>query len=260
MRYVHSLGLIVVITLFSCGEQKPSFSEDMVEVKEGAFWMGDSLCGDEAIPVHRIFLSSFFIDRHEVTNQEFAEFLNAEPEAAGELSLGENGSRIFRKGRKFMVEQGYERYPVSTVTWRGARDFALWRGVRLPTEAEWEKAACGTGGLAYPWGADFRPGFANCSSDSLTPVGSFPMGASPYGVLDMAGNAWEWVADAFARDYYASSPERDPHGPVFDGRYRVLRGGSFKTDSLTMRCAFRGHHYPSKAIQGVGFRCARDAP
>jgi formylglycine-generating enzyme required for sulfatase activity len=248
----------IVMILSGCTREKLYIVEDMLEVPEGSFIMGDSSIGSDAVPVHTVFLPTYYIDRYEVTNEEFAAFLNENKNMEREIGIGTMGCRIMKQGSSFRSIPGYENHPVTKVTWNGATQFAAWRSARLPTEAEWEKAARGTAGLSYPWGDRFLPDMTSCCGDSLRQIGSFPGGASPYGVMDMAGNAWEWVSDAWTSDYYEHSPEHDPAGPQFDGRYRVLRGGSHASDSNTMKCAYRGHHFPDKFISGVGFRCARD--
>ena len=251
--------VIIILVIFSgCGKDRYYIVEDMVEIREGSFIMGDSTIGSDAVPVHTVYLPTYFIDRFEVTNAEFAAFLNENHDMVEEIGIGTKGCQIVKEGNDFRSIAGYENYPVTTVTWRGAVEFAAWRDARLPTEAEWEKASRGTAASTYPWGNTFNPGMASCCGDSLRQIGSFPRGASPYGVMDMSGNAWEWVSDAWAVDYYQHSSENDPQGPPFDGRYRVLRGGSHVSDANTMRCAYRGHHFPDKHIASVGFRCARD--
>jgi formylglycine-generating enzyme required for sulfatase activity len=194
----------------------------MVNVPEGSFLMGstsdDSYADADEFPQHKVYLNEFWIDRTEVTNAMFASFLNEEGnQSEGEetwLDVGGENVRIEKVSGEWRAVSGYVDHPVVGVTWYGARAYCGWAGRRLPSEAEWEKAARGTDGGMYPWGDDFDSSLANvddkkvgefytmtCSPlgcdgyDRTAPVGSFPGGASPYGALDMAGNVWEWVAD-----------------------------------------------------------------
>jgi formylglycine-generating enzyme required for sulfatase activity len=228
-------------------------------------------------PQHTVTLDAFHIDQYEATNAQFAEFLNERGNQTEEdvtwLDADETDVRIHQNGGVWQVDDGYANHPVVEVSWYGARAYCEWRGARLPTEAEWEKAARGTEGRLYPWGDSFegtRTNFcdSNCSQSwanteyddgyaGTAPVGSYPDGVSPYNVHDMAGNVWEWVADGYASDYYRKSPSDNPTGPTSYSN-RVLRGGSFNDFSGSVRAASRfGRPRPDERLSFVGFRCAR---
>ena len=237
---------------------------DMVRIPAGAYTMGsDSGPADER-PAHRQALSAYFIDRFPVTNAEFAEFLNAVGplNAAGErlFDVEDPDARIHRVGGKWMADRGFERHPVVEVSWAGARDYCAWAGMRLPTEAEWEKAARGTDGRRYPWGNappdQTRAQFA-ARYNETAPVNAFAAGASPYGAQDMAGNAWEWVSSAYRPyPYDANDGREDPAaGPV-----RGTRGGGHDSPAAEITTTQRGRNLsrsPASGHHNIGFRCAK---
>jgi formylglycine-generating enzyme required for sulfatase activity len=279
---------IICLTLLAvagCGTSQPNSriiqsqtrSADgmvMVYVPAGEFLMGsadtDLKAAEDEQPQHTVYLDAFWIDRTEVTNLQYAAFLNAWGDYRGrcggrdciETKVEDHDSHILLQEGRFAVEPGFEDHPVVEVTWHGSQAYCEWAGVRLPTEAEWEKAARGTSGQLYPWG-DGRP---NCSraqygdcEGKTEPVGTRPAGASPYGAQDMSGNVWEWVADWYDAGYYASSPPENPPGPD-SGERRAFRGGSWGYPGAFIRAADRARNRPEYAGFNLGFRCAADAP
>jgi formylglycine-generating enzyme required for sulfatase activity len=217
----------------------------MVVVPAGRFLMGEDGGPSSSEPQRQIILDGFAIDRTEVTNAAVAQFV----ERADAQLVG------------WDVAQARERphEPAVGLLWREADAYCRWVGKRLPSEAEWEKAARGTDGRRYPWGDLWDSTKANTAETgrrSVTPVGSYPSGTSPYGALDMAGNAIEWVADTFDPDYYAHGPERNPPGPdaVLD---HGLRGGSWAAPKEHAQTFFRDSSHSVRPNPRVGFRCAR---
>jgi formylglycine-generating enzyme required for sulfatase activity len=218
---------------------------EMVLVPAGEFTMGSNEYDDEK-PPHRVHLDGFYIDKYEVTNALYRRFMDATNRGAPAYWNDANWNGASQ--------------PVVAVSWLDAEAYCRWAGKRLPTEAEWEKAARGTDGRRYPWGNDWDSSRANSGESKLgktAPVGSYASGVSPYGAHDMAGNAWEWVADWYGKDYYKQSPDRNPQGPR-PGRTRVLRGGSWGGSPIHLRASFRNYYLaPDFRYTNVGFRCAR---
>ena len=197
-------------------------------------------------PVHIVFLDAYEIGMYEVTNEQYYQCAKA-----GVCSLPRNSN--------YDIDE-YLNHPVADVTWIDAKTFCEWNDPdgRLPTEAEWEKAARGTDGRTYPWGEELDNTYANYDMNvgEASPVGSYPKGISPYGAYDMAGNVWEWVADWYGGDYYSRAPEANPPGPE-SGEFRVLRSGSWDAYGNLVRSASRFFFDPSKTYGGIGFRCSR---
>jgi formylglycine-generating enzyme required for sulfatase activity len=227
----------------------------MVAVPEGDFLMGAS--GTDALederPQHRVWLDRFEIDLHEVTTVQYAAFLRQDKRIppwqweAVDLSI-------------------HQDRPVIGVSWSDADAYCRWSGKRLPTEAEWEKAARGTDARLYPWGnqsptparANFALGARFSYSQALMPVMQYESGVSPYGLHHMAGNVWEWVADWYDASYYDRSPERNPSGPPA-GSFKVLRGGSWSDLPKYLLTYGRFKLSPDTRNSYTGFRCARSA-
>lgn len=222
-------------------------------VPAGEFTMGRQNGDDNEMPIHAVFLDSFWIDQTEVTNGMYAVCVND-----GVCKLP--GSKESLTRSNYYGETKYNKYPVIFVDWNMAKTYCEWAGRRLPTESEWEKAARGTDAFNYPWGnamPDKNLLNYNDVMGDTTEVGAYPDGASPYGALDMAGNVWEWVNDWFASDYYQNSPISNPTGPA-SGQMHVLRGGSWNVADDIVRSTYRGRH-PSEPNLGIGFRCAANA-
>jgi formylglycine-generating enzyme required for sulfatase activity len=226
---------------------------------------------ERELPGHRVALDEFFIDRHEVTNAQFDRFVRATAYRTTAEREGSGRAWLSRDGRWQWLAVDLATWrqpagpgsaaapaaPVVQVSWPDADAFCKWTGKRLPTEAEWEKAARGTDGRRYPWGETWDGSRVNgASADGVRAVGSYPAGASPYGVHDMAGNVWEWVADWFGSDYYQHSPERNPRGPAA-GDSKVLRGGSWIVNPFLLRATHRRNAPPESRDNETGFRCAR---
>jgi len=220
----------------------------MVQVPAGDFGMGcdaavDDKCSDDEKPLHTPSISAFEIDRTEVTQAQYAACMSAGKCGAASCDWNCDNQDL----------------PASCVTWTQANAYCGWAGKRLPTEAEWEKAARGDQDFKYPWGNNApdcsRANLSGCSGSAL-PVGSLATGASPYGALDMAGNMVEFVADWYDETYYASSPAADPPGPKSGTRYGG-RGGGFKSGAEYLRTSKRDWYDATDAAASLGFRCAR---
>lgn len=214
-------------------------------------------------PAHTVWLDGFWIGKHEITNAQYRAFVDAGGYANGAWWSEEGWNWLQKSKRKqpsFWTKAQWngDDYPVVGVTWYEADAFARWAGMRLPTEAEWEKAARGTDGRWWPWGNEWDAARTNSEESALgrtTPVGSYPAGASPYGALDMAGNVSEWCSDWRVDDYYKESPASNPAGPL-TGMERVARGGEFDAHWDWARCAARGWGAPHSNSIRMGFRVA----
>jgi len=272
------LCLTVVLTCLACSEEEAAQPpEGMVLIPAGPFQMGSTTGDVDEAPVHTVELDAFYIDQHEVTNAEYQAFVTATgypaPRGIGYTAVYELLKHDYEPWRDSGFNHPHQ--PVTTVTWFDAVAYCEWAGKRLPTEAEWEKAARGDlEDARYPWGSAEPDNTAANFADSQTefewrstnvndgflftaPVGTFP--PNGYGLFDMAGNVWEWCADWYSPTYYAESPRRNPKGP-YTGERRVLRGGTWYRAAHTLRNAERVSDFPENSLNVVGFRCAMDAP
>jgi formylglycine-generating enzyme required for sulfatase activity len=244
----------------------------MQYVPAGEFIMGSEAGFPDEMPVHAVYLDAFYIDRLETTNRQYQDCVEAgacRPPRRTDCCTED--PNYYVRWPEYFGNPEFDDYPVIFVSWFDARDYCAWRGARLATEAEWEKAARGPDGRTYPWGNEEptpdrlnftwpESAFSQRPLYRTAPVGSFPAGASPYGVLDMAGNVYEWVYDIYERDYYEHSPYMNPTGPE-EGTFRVTRGGSFYNQAFRNRSSNRNNAYiPADSFHfDGGIRCARDA-
>ncbi len=242
--------------------KKASVPTAMVLIPAGEFQMGSTNGARDEKPVHTVHLDAYYIDKHEVTVGEYKKFLNA----TGHRVLPDS---VFRCSPT-------DQHPVVGVSWHDAMAYAKWAGKRLPTEAEWEKAARGELiGQKYPWGNAIDTKKANYNKNTksgkhdeqTTPIGKYP--ANAYGLHDMSGNVSEWCLDAYQKNYYANSPQRNPiAGPENLNQIvnnfkdiatrRVVRGGSWSFNAKSVRVANRMGEKPSLLSSDVGFRCVQD--
>jgi len=228
----------------------------MITIPAGEFLMGtpEGQGRADEWPQRSVYLDAFEIDQVEVTNKRYMQFVKATGHRTPPNPYGTGPLRSLT---------GIEYLPVVQTTWYDAKAYCAWAKKRLPTEAEWEKAARGTDGRLYPWGNDPPTAkLANFEREweeekTLHPVGSLPGGDSPYGVKDMAGNAREWVADWYDAEYYQQAPDRNPPGPEKKGVVRSIRGGSWHSPQSDLTTAARGRGGFALQTHGTGFRCAR---
>jgi len=239
----------------------PRDGAEMILIPPGKFIMGaddnDEKAYDSEKPRHEVYLDAFYIYKFEVTNRQFKKFVN------------KTGYRAVGNWEKWVTPGTWD-YPVVMVSWNDADAYCKWAGVKLPTEAQWEKSARGTDGRIYPWGNKWNPDFCNnkntpekilrgkarmlYNKTGITPGGMFPDGKSSYGVMDMAGNVQEWCRDWFDEEYYGKSPDKNPQG-ASKGTDKVLRGGSFYQETDACRVTHREDNFPEGNDTDYGFRC-----
>lgn len=253
---------------------------NMVFVPAGDFLMGHNEFEIDERPAHEVFLDAFWIDKYPVTNKKYTDFLNEfvakhperQPEISRFIDLSDENSKISYDSGKYLVIPEYDKHPVVNVKWYGADVFCQFYGKRLPTEAEWEKAARGTDQRIYAWGNMVDSSWANYwdsgdpYEDNTTPVGFYNGqnykgfqtndNQSFYGIYDMGGNIKEWISDWYARNYYSQSPKINPEGPR-SGEKKVVRGGGYLFHTDNLRVTFRYAMLPERSSNFIGFRCVK---
>lgn len=238
-----AVGLLCLLPGTGCSGPRPELVhlDSMVVVPAGSFLMGvDHPLPDEEGPQHAVYLTPFRIDTHEVTNTRYQRCV-------------EDGACQEPKDLRYYADPSYADHPVVFVSWFDAVDYCEWAGRRLPSEAEWEKAARGDQALIFPWGNTLQRDRLNADNrvGATLPVGRFPEGSSPYGALDMAGNVWEWVDD-----WFEPYPGSTFNSEFFDRKYKVVRGGSWNHPAEDARTDHRDIAHPARTMAVVGFRCA----
>lgn len=226
----------------------------MILIPAGPFIMGSEDGNYDESPEREVYLDAFNIDEYPVTNADYKKFID------------ETGYKVPYVGQVWsekydwkdrMYPEGKGGHPVILVTWQDAIAYCQWAGKRLPTEAEWEKAARGADGRIWPWGNTWDSGRLACSGSGETmPVARYEQGKSPCGCFGMAGNVWEWTSDWYESLYFRNAPSKNPTGPE-KGDHKVLKGGAWIHGEFSVRCAMRFHKPLDYCDNYIGFRCAR---
>ncbi|MEJ2231092.1 MAG: formylglycine-generating enzyme family protein [Nitrospirales bacterium] len=237
----------------SIESQEPGTGEDMVEIPAGEFILGSNQGGFNEKPAHAAYLGTYWIDRYEVTYQQYMEFV----EATGHRQPGPPS----RYARKLEVLRGLHQ-PVTYVSWSDANEYCRWKGKRLPTEQEWEKAMRGTDGRTWPWGEGLTGHPANFAGEAdgflvTAPVGSFPLDRSVFGVYDGAGNVMEWTDDWYVEGLYSQETTISKVRDQSPSTYKTMRGSGYTSQGVDLRITNRSFMVPDFRDETIGFRCAR---
>jgi formylglycine-generating enzyme required for sulfatase activity/regulator of sirC expression with transglutaminase-like and TPR domain len=243
-----------------------SIPSEMVHIASGFFKMGLNNKLEDESPEHRVFLDGFYIDKYEVSAKNFSLFLNTKKNIKKYYSDNKFGTLVYTG--KFQPRSGLENYPINNISWQAANDYCKWKGKRLPSEAEWEKAARGDNSTIYPWGNQppspelaryYQTWDQKTKHEVLVPVDALEAGKSAYGLYNMAGNVKEWVDDWYDREYYKEIDEyANPKGPI-GGEFKVVRGGSWRDLKGFIYSPFRNSGNPTSKMDDYGFRCAKSA-
>jgi len=251
-------GFFFVLMLFQpCWGSEVS-SREMVHFSAGEFEMGspDDIGKKNEHPKHKVYLNAFYLDRFEVTFADFEAYLAAHLKKYPTIT-----GWVDRKVRADMVNK-----PIFGLQWKRCRNYCEWREKRMPTEAEWERAAKGTRNSIYPWGNEppdkTRANFGHCcfvnKGKVHTEIGHYERGMTAEGIFDMGGNVAEWVSDWYDKKYYKTAPYKNPRGPK-KGKYHVIRGGAWNSLPMYLRSSSRYGESDGKDYYGIGCRCAKDA-
>jgi len=258
MNFLSRLFPLFLILFFytpAFGQTNTNSHPGMIYIPEGYFPMGTSSGREDQKPLHFVYTQAFFIDKYEVSNAEYMKFIEAT----------QHTTPAFWDDKSLNLPS----HPVVGVSWQDAMAYAKWKGRRLPTEAEWEKSARGNDNRLWPWGKKFDKGFffyfvnifgEDDNYKKTAPVNYYQSGSSPFGVLNMSGNVWEWCLDWYDEDFYRSSPEMDPQGPTEKKTYKVLRGGSYLNDIDGVQVVRRSRNHPYIKSQTYGFRTVLPLP
>ncbi|MBA5869971.1 MAG: SUMF1/EgtB/PvdO family nonheme iron enzyme [Nitrospira sp. CR2.1] len=249
----HSDAEVIDTGLDGAASEDP-LPEELVVIPAGPFVLGTNRGGFDEQPERKIYLDEFRIDRYEVTNAQYAAFVKA----TGHRKSGPPSRYAKNTLRMRGVNQ-----PAVYVSWEDAKAYCEWRGRRLPSEAEWEKAMRGPDGRLWPWGNVEVPNAANWARvddgfEVAAPVGRVKSDASPYGVMDGAGNVMEWVNDWYLEGAYAAASERNPESPEY-GTYKVLRGAAYTSSGSDLRITARSKMMQDFRDETIGFRCAQSS-